>query len=167
MNSHAKANTSTNIRATANFHAKQGPASDAHAARSSLFPSSALRWAFLGDAVISLAVGLGQLGFADRLSLLFQVSASVLTETGAFMALYGALLIVTARRERLPSAFVALITFGNVGWALMCFGLLASHALGQSAAGSAFLCVHIVHVLVWASLQWRGWQRSARTAPTA
>lgn len=125
-------------------------------------PSPLLKTALLADAVVSGAVAFIQLAATDWLSGFLHLPRTLLFETGVFLVLYTALLVVLARSARVPSALVTAIVMGNVGWAVGCAGLLLVGGSSPSAMGVAFVIVQAVGVLVFAALEYRGLASSHR-----
>ena len=130
-----------------------------------LAPSALLRRALLGDAAGSLDVAALQLAAAAPLAALTQLPALLLAGSGLVMAVYGALLLLMARRTRLPRALVPAVIVGNVGWALgaLLVGIQAAPAL----PGLALLAVHALWTLLFAALQQAGLSRSVPAADQA
>ncbi len=102
-------------------------------------PSLLLRRALVADAVASGAVALAQLAGGDALAGALALPRGLLLETGAFLAAYTALLVVMARRPRLPAALVQLVVVGNVGWALAAVAILAEGLVAPGVMGAAWL----------------------------
>ncbi len=127
-----------------------------------IHPSPLLRTALLADAVVSGAVAIIQLAATDWLSGFLQLPRTLLFETGVFLVVYTALLLVLARSARVPSALIAVIVLGNVGWALGCAGLLVVGGVSPSAMGVAFVIVQAVAVLAFAALEYIGLASSER-----
>ncbi|MFM6993111.1 MAG: hypothetical protein ACKOWD_17960 [Rhodoferax sp.] len=125
-------------------------------------PSRWLRLSFMGDGASSLAIGLLHIALAEGVARTLAIPPAVLLETGWFLVLFGVVLLVAARRGHLHRAFVGFIVIGNIGWALACFALMATHALGQNTLGTAYLWVNVADVLFWAAMEWRGLQLSSR-----
>lgn len=127
-----------------------------------IIPSPLLKTALLADALVSGAVAITQLAATDWLSSFLRLPRTLLFETGVFLVLYTALLLVLARSARMPSALVTTIVLGNVGWAIGCAGLLIMGGAAPSVMGVAFVVVQAVAVLVFAALEYRGLESSER-----
>lgn len=119
-------------------------------------PNGFLRGALLADAAASSAAAMLQLALAAPLGELLRLPPSLLLGTGAFLVAYVALLIVLARSARVWPALIWAVVLGNVAWALACVGLVLSAQVHPSALGVAFLGVHVVAVLLFAWLEYRG-----------
>lgn len=130
-----------------------------------LVPSPLLRRALLADAAGSLGVAALQLAAAAPLAALTQLPALLLAGSGFVMAVYAALLLLMARRARLPRALVQAVIVGNAGWALgaLLVGIEAAPAL----PGLALLAVHALWTLLFAALQQAGLSRSVPAAVQA
>src|SRR5688572_10556003 len=83
-----------------------------------LLPSPTLRMALWTDAAVSGAAGALQLAGGDALAALFGLPVSLSLPSGVFLLAYAAMLVAMARAPRLHAALVALVVFGNLGWAL-------------------------------------------------
>lgn len=127
-------------------------------------PSRLLAVALLADAGVSGAVAALQLAVPGWLSDHLLLPRSLLVESGAFLVAYVALLLGLARRRTVWSALIAMVVAGNVGWALGCAALVASGTVAPNALGIAFLAAHVVAVLVFAVLEWKGLAASAPVA---
>lgn len=126
----------------------------------SLLPSSWLRFALLADAGMSTAAAALQLGATAWLVAALQLPQPLLLESGLFMVGYAALLVVLARSPRVWTGLVALVVWGNVGWAVACVLLALTGAVQPTALGLAFLGLHAAGVLVMAAWQYAGLRRS-------
>jgi hypothetical protein len=128
----------------------------------SLLPSSTLRAALWTDAVVSASAGALPLAGGDALAAAFGLPPSLHLYSGVFLLAYAALLVAMARASRLPAALLAMVVFGNLGWALGCIGLLAG-GLDPTPLGAAWLGVQALAVVVFAAWEGAGW----RASPTA
>jgi hypothetical protein len=123
-------------------------------------PSPLLKTALVADAVVTGAAAVLQLTAASWLSELLVLPRALLIESGAFLVAYTALLIVLARSARVPSAIIAIIILGNVGWAVGCAALLITDTLSPSGLGVAFVIMQAAAVLVFATLEYQGLKAS-------
>jgi hypothetical protein len=124
----------------------------------SLLPSSTLRAALWTDAVVSASAGALQLAGGDALAAAFGLPPSLHLYSGVFLLAYAALLVAMARASRLPAALLALVVFGNLGWALGCIGLLGG--LDPTPLGAAWLGLQALAVVVFAAWEGAGWRAS-------
>jgi hypothetical protein len=131
-----------------------------------VLPSPLLRGAFLLDAGVSAGAGLLQLVPGARAAAWLGLPAPLLTETGLFLLIYAAALVLMARSRALWAPLVQAVVIGNGGWALGCLAVLLTGWLAPSALGSAWLVLQAVAVLVFAAAQALGLARSA-AAPGA
>jgi hypothetical protein len=125
-----------------------------------LLPSSTLRMALWTDAAVSGAAGALQLAGGDALAAALGLPDSLSLYSGVFLLGYAALLVAMARAPRLHAALVALVVFGNLGWALGCVGLPAAGALSPSSLGWAWLLLQALAVVVFAAWEGAGWRAS-------
>jgi len=125
-----------------------------------LLPSPTLRRALWADAAVSGAAGALQLAGGDALAAAFGLPASLALASGIFLLGYAAMLVAMARAPRLHAALVALVVFGNLGWALGCIGLPAAGMLDPTLLGGAWLGLQAVSVLVFAAWEGAGWRAS-------
>lgn len=128
-----------------------------------VLPSRLLKIGLQLDAAGSGAVALLQLLASAALAGLLQLPRALLIETGVFMVGYVVLTLVLSRSVRVPLLLIGLVIAGNVAWAIGCAVLPLSGAVSPSGWGIAFLTVHAVSVLVFATLQTLG-LRSSRAA---
>ena len=126
----------------------------------SLLPSSTLRRALWTDAAVSGAAGALQLAGGDTLAAAFGLPAPLSLASGVFLLGYAAMLVAMARAPRLHAALVALVVFGNLGWALACVGLPAAGVLNPSSLGLAWLLLQALAVAVFAAWEGAGWRAS-------
>jgi hypothetical protein len=125
-----------------------------------LLPSPTLRMALWTDAAVSASAGALQLAGGDALAATFGLPASLSLASGVFLLGYAAMLVAMARASRLHAALLALVVFGNLGWALACIGLPAAGLLSPTALGWAWLLLQAVAVLVFAAWEGAGWRAS-------
>ena len=125
-----------------------------------ILPSRLLSTALGADALVSGAVALLQLLAARLLADWLALPHALLLGSGAFLVAYVALLIAMARARRLPVALVVFVVVGNVLWAAACLALLLDGQIAGNVLGAVFLVLHMVTVLTFAVLQWRGLRRS-------
>lgn len=119
-----------------------------------------LRNVLFADAASSLASGVLQLAFAGPLTGLLQLPAPLLTGSGLFMLVYASFIAFVATREPIVRPVVWGVVAGNIGWALLCVGVLASGMLAPSGLGTAWVLLQAVVVAVLAELQWAGLRRA-------
>lgn len=122
-------------------------------------PSRLLRFAFGLDAAGTGAVAAVQLVALDKLVTLLNLPHALLLESGVFMGVYAALLLVLMRAGRLWAALVQFIVIGNGLWAVGCLGAMAAAA--PNAWGIGWLLFQAAAVLLFAGLQWMGLKASA------
>lgn len=125
-----------------------------------LAPSSLLRTALVLDALGSGPVALLQLAGGAALAERTGIPQDVLYGTGLFLVGYVALLLVLATRRRLPAALVRFVIVGNVGWALAALAVEFGAGWPLTSYGVALIGVHVVAVLAFALLQYRGLRQS-------
>lgn len=123
-------------------------------------PSRSLKHALLADAIVSGGVAVRQLAAAPILGPWLRLPPLTLTGTGAFLAAYTTLLIVLATRRRLWPWLITLVVLGNMLWAVRCVGLLLTGILSPNALGGSYVLLQAVALLVFASREYRGLQRS-------
>jgi hypothetical protein len=125
-----------------------------------LLPSPTLRMALWTDAAVSGAAGALQLAGGDALAAAFGLPDLLSLASGVFLLGYAALLVAMARAPRLPAALLALVVFGNLGWALGCVGLPMADVLSPSSLGRAWLLLQALAVVVFAAWEGAGWRAS-------
>ena len=128
---------------------------------STLTPSPLLRFALVLDAGVSGFIALAQLLLTDWLARATLLPSPLLLLTGTFMAIYAGVLLWLARRAELRDAWVRLIAFGNLGWALACVALALSGLVPHAPLGAAYLAMQALGVVVFAVLQFKGLAASA------
>lgn len=126
-----------------------------------LLPSPTLRVALWTDAGVSGAAGALQLAGGSTLAAALALPATLCLASGAFLVGYAALLVAMARAPRLHAGLVALVVFGNLGWALACVALPAAGLLQPAPLGWAWLLLQALSVLVFAAWEGAGWRASA------
>lgn len=128
-----------------------------------------LRNVLLADAASCLGCGLLQVAWPGTVTAVLGLPATLLTPTGIFLLLYGALVGWLATRRPVPRAPVWLLAFGNIGWGLACVALLVAGGLQPTALGTAYVVLQAVTVWLLAELQllalWQGAARVATTSP--
>lgn len=129
-----------------------------------LLPSPTLRMALWTDAAVSGAAGALQLAGGDALAATLGLTAALTLPSGVFLLGYAAMLVAMARASRLHAALLALVVFGNLGWALACVGLPAAGALSPEPLGWAWLLLQAVAVVAFAAWEGAGW-RASRPVP--
>jgi hypothetical protein len=129
-----------------------------------LLPSPTLRMALWADAAVSGAAGTLQLAGGDTLAATLGLPASLSLSSGVFLLGYAAMLVAMARASRLHAALVALVVFGNLGWALGCVGLPAAGVLSPAPLGLSWLLLQALAVVSFAAWEGAGW-RASRAAP--
>lgn len=125
-----------------------------------LLPSPTLRLALWTDAAVSGAAGALQLAGGDALAAAFGLPAPLSLASGVFLLGYAAMLVAMARASRLHAALLALVVFGNLGWALACVALPAAGALNPEPLGWAWLLLQAVAVVAFAAWEGAGWRAS-------
>lgn len=128
-----------------------------------LVPSRLLRAALVIDAVGTAPVALLHVAGGVALVQATGIPQDMLYGTGAFCLVYVALLAWLAMRRRLPVGVVTLIVLGNVAWACATLGLAFGAGWPLTGYGEALVAVHVVAVLLFAALQYRGLQQSTRS----
>jgi hypothetical protein len=125
-------------------------------------PSASLRLALRCDAAFSAATGLLQASAADALAALLGLPQPLLSWTGWFMLAYAASLVALARGATRPPVLMAIVVFGNVGWAIACIAVWAFGWVGPNALGVAYLVFQALAVFGLALWQFRGWRASSQ-----
>ena len=113
------------------------------------------------DALSCIACGVLQLGFPAVSARLFNLPQELVTYTGLFLLAYGAAVAVASTRALIPRPLVWLLVAGNLGWAALCIGLLASGRFSPTAMGTVYVGLQALTVLVLAELQYVGLRRAA------
>jgi hypothetical protein len=125
--------------------------------------SPTLRRALLADAAVSAAAGLLQAAGGAALPSLVGLPLSLLWWSGWFMLAYAASLFWLARGAERPSALIAIVVFGNLGWAAACIAVWTLGVVRPSALGVAYLVVQALAVFALAVWQFIGWRASPST----
>ncbi len=125
-----------------------------------IMPSRLLTNALWIDAIGSGASALIQLAAPPAAVAWTGLPATLLVQSGWFMAGYALLLVLLARADRLPSALIATIALGNLGWALGCALLAGGVALHPGPAGITWLVLQAFAVTLFAVLQIAGLRAS-------
>jgi hypothetical protein len=125
-----------------------------------IVPAALLRRALFADALCSGAVALVQLALSSWLSEHGGLPAPLLQDTGVFLIGYALLVGAIGRSQRVWQALVAFVIAGNLGWAALCVLLVEAHLVAPSGFGLAFLCAHVLVVVGFAVLEWRGLRQS-------
>ena len=131
-----------------------------------LTPTPLLRTALALDGATSLLAGAAQVAAPDGIARWTGLPAPLLSATGLFLLVFGVVLLALSRRAHLPDGVVSGIVAGNVGWALACLALPAAGLVHPGPLGLAWLAVHVVDVLVWASLEHFGMKASTTSVST-
>ena len=121
-------------------------------------PSRLLTLALTADALVSGAAAALQVAAPTWLSQLLLLPHALLLESGIFLVTYTVLLIVLARSARVWSGLIGIVVAGNLGWAIGCVALLASGALSPNLLGTAFMAMHVIVVLPFATIEVKGLQ---------
>lgn len=132
----------------------------------SIQPVAPLKTALLIDAVGSAGTAIVQLLAPSALARLLGLSPALLFETGVFMAVYVAALILLARSARVWRALVGLVIVGNLAWAAACIALALLGPAAITGTGVAYLLLQAIAVTVFAVLQYRGLRASPPAAET-
>ena len=123
-------------------------------------PSRLLKLALAADALVSGATAALQIAVPAWLGQWLLLPRALLLETGIFLVAYTMLLIVLARGTRVWWGLIGLVVAGNLAWAIGCVALLGSGALSPNLLGAAFVAMHVIVVLTFATLEFKGLQAS-------
>jgi hypothetical protein len=134
--------------------------------RSVLRSPSLLKYALLGDAFASGAMGLLLVAAAIPLAGLLGLPESLLRIAGASLLPFAAIVGWIGMRAEPPRAAVWAVVAYNALWVVESFALLLFGWYAPSALGIVFVVVQAVVVAVFAEMQVFG-LRFARTARTA
>lgn len=115
-----------------------------------------LRNLLLLDAASCVGCGALQVFATGSASSMMGLAPGLLMETGVLLLVYACVVAFIATRNPVPRALVWLLVFGNLGWAVLCVGLLLSGAVHPTALGSGYVILQAVTVLLLADLQWFG-----------
>lgn len=119
-----------------------------------------LRNLLLADAASCVGCGVLQVAATGPASYAMGLAPSLLTGSGVFLLVYACVVAFIATREPIPRTLLWLLVFGNLGWAVLCVGLLLSGAVQATALGTAYVILQAVTVTVLADLQWFALRRS-------
>lgn len=132
--------------------------------RSILRSPSLLKYALLGDAFASGAMGLLLVAVAAPLAGVLGLPESLLRIAGASLLPFAAIVAWIGTRAEPPRAAVWAVVAYNALWAVESFALLLFGWYAPSALGIAFVVAQAVVVAAFAEMQVFG-LRAARTAP--
>jgi len=128
----------------------------------SLFSSPTfLRNVLLADAASCVGCGALQVAFTGAVSPMLGLGTSLLTGTGIFLLVYACVVGFVATRKPIARPLVWLLVFGNLGWAVLCVGLLFSGTVQPTALGTGYVVAQAVTVTLLAELQWFALRRGA------
>jgi hypothetical protein len=127
--------------------------------------SPLLRRVLAADALVSAASALLMSAGNLPLSALLGLPRPLLLVAGLLLVPYALAVAWMAARRRLPGATVSVVIVANVAWAAACTALLLDALVQPTAAGRGFIVLQVVTVLLFATLQFAGWRRSARGEP--
>ena len=114
---------------------------------------SRLRWILKADAAVTALNGLTYLAAAAALDSLLGLPEVLLRAIGAFLTIYGAIVLLVATRRVVPSIAVrALITL-NALWAFDSLVLVTAGWFSPSSAGNVWIVAQAVIVAAFAALQ--------------
>ncbi len=114
---------------------------------------SFLRYVLWADAISCLACGLLQVTLTTVLTERLGLPATLLADTGIFLAMYGAAVLFLATRTGVPSAIVWLLIAGNMAWALACIAVLLGGA-ELTLFGKGYVVLQASAVAILAQLQY-------------
>lgn len=132
--------------------------------RSALRSPSLLKYALLGDALASGAMGLLLVAAAAPLAGLLGLPESLLRIAGASLLPFAAIVAWVGTRAEPPRAAVWAVVVYNALWVVESFALLLLGWYVPTALGIAFIVAQAVVVAAFAEMQVFG-LRTARTAP--
>ncbi len=132
--------------------------------RSVLRSSSLLKYALLGDALASGAMGLLLVAAAAPLSGLLGLPESLLRLAGASLLPFAAIVAWIGTRPEPPRAAVWAVVAYNALWAVESFALLLFGWYTPNALGIAFVVVQALVVAVFAEMQVYGLRATRRLA---
>ena len=119
-----------------------------------------LRLALAADAAVTGANAVAYLAGAFVIDSLLGVPAEALLVLGAFLALYGALVLRLATRQAISRAGTVAVIGANVAWAAASLLVLGLDTFTPDAAGQVWIAVQAVAVAGFAALQWIGLRRA-------
>lgn len=126
--------------------------------------SPLLRLALLLDAIATGASGLLMAAGAGLLHSWLGLPQGLLLGAGLALLPYAVLVGRFGLARTLHPAAVWLVMIANVLWAVDCMVLAAGALGGVTFLGQGFALFQAVAVLLFATLQYTGWQRSALVA---
>lgn len=129
-----------------------------------LSPSPFLRQALLADAVTSALCGLSMLLAATPLHEMLGLPEGMLRIAGATLLPFAAFAAYLSLRPRVHRLTVWAVVLANALWAVDSALLLVSGWLAPTVAGTVFVIVQAVMVLMYAELQVMGMRRSTAAA---
>ncbi|MGO9946419.1 MAG: hypothetical protein ACLPWG_06185 [Steroidobacteraceae bacterium] len=115
---------------------------------------SFLRYVLWADAISCLACGLLQVTLTTVLTERLGLPATLLADTGIFLAMYGAAVLFLATRTGVPSAIVWLLIAGNMAWALACIAVLLGGVAELTLFGKGYVVLQASAVAILAQLQY-------------
>jgi hypothetical protein len=119
-----------------------------------------LRLALTADAATTGTMGLAFVAASPLLDSWLGLPTGVLVATGAFLAVYAALVLRLATRPGMLRAAVAAVIAANALWAVDTLALLALDAFSPTTAGQIVIAVQAVGSAAFAALQYVGLRRS-------
>jgi hypothetical protein len=120
-----------------------------------------LRFALTADAAVTGVNAVAYVAGAVVLDSVLGVPTGVLLATGAFLAVYAALVLRLATRATMPRGAVLAVIGGNAVWTAGSLLLLALDTFTPSAAGQVWIALQAVAVGGFAALQLQGLRRAA------
>jgi hypothetical protein len=118
-----------------------------------------LRLALTADAATTGTMGLAFVAASPLLDSWLGLPTGVLVATGAFLAVYAALVLRLATRPGMLRAAVAAVIAANALWAVDTLALLALDAFSPTTAGQIVIAVQAVGSAAFAALQYVGLRR--------
>ncbi len=118
------------------------------------------------DAATCAAMGLGLTLGAGSLARFLELPAGLLREAGILLLPFAALLVWTAKRDRIRPGLVWAIVGANAAWAIASAALLLGGILTPNALGVAFVAGQAVAVAIIAEVEALALRR-ARAATVA
>jgi hypothetical protein len=119
-----------------------------------------LRLALTADAATTGTMGLAFVAASPLLDSWLGLPTGVLIATGAFLAVFAALVLRLATRPAMLRAAVAAVIAANALWAVDTLALLALDAFSPTTAGQIVIAVQAVGSAAFAALQYVGLRRS-------
>ena len=130
-------------------------------------PTALLRNTLLVDAAIGSSIAVLHLGLPGLISRELGLPQELIVASGSFLAgfsLFLWVLVASARRGSLQSAWVWTVVTANLLWALGCLLLWVNAAVAPNLLGWGYVAQHGLVVLVLAALEVIG-LRASRPAP--